>query len=312
MTRFVPSRAFPVRTASTAFGAWTVWLLATAAGVSLAAPATAGIVMRQEVRGEGDAAKYQNMSMRASIDTGGAKMEILSSGNPMMSEGNYMLVRPDDDALLLVNPKDKTYATLDFGAMMGSMSQMMGANGQNGVSMEVKGDPVVEKLLDEDGGQILGRATRHYRWRTRYTVAMNLPMGMSMEIATDQTQDLWTADIAIDPKIMHAFENLAGGGAIPEGLRKLVTAAKVTQKGFPLKVVTVTSSKTTSTGSGPLARMAGGAMARANDQPHTVTMEVKELSEEKVPNSVFAIPAGYTETELLAPGMRMPDMNPQH
>ena len=46
-----------------------------------------------------------------------------------------------------------------------------------------------------------------------------------------------------------------------------------------------------------------------NEKPMITTMEVTELSEEKVPASVFAIPAGYTETEMMAPNMRLPDMN---
>ena len=53
-------------------------------------------------------------------------------------------------------------------------------------------------------------------------------------------------------------------------------------------------------------------MAKQNDdKPTTTGYEVTELSEEKVPASTFAIPAGYTETEMMAPGMKMPDMNRQ-
>jgi hypothetical protein len=270
----------------------------------LAVPAEAGLVFTQEVKGEGDAEKMQNMTMHTSIDTGGAKMEIVSSGNPILVQGSYLLVRPDDDALLLVNPKDKTYASFDIGAMMGSMGQMMGAmGGEGGMKMSFS-DPIIEKLVEEDGGTLLGRSTRHFRWRTRYTMTMSLPMGMNMEMATDQTQDVWVADIAIDPKIMGSFSNMSAGASLPPEFQKLVDAAKQQQKGFPMKMVTVSSTK--STGSGPMAAM----MARAGDsKPSTSTMTVTALSEESVPASVFAIPAGYTETELMAPNMKMPDMN---
>jgi hypothetical protein len=60
-----------------------------------------------------------------------------------------------------------------------------------------------------------------------------------------------------------------------------------------------------------MAAMMARSMGGGDDKPTTTTMEVTELSEEKVPAAVFAIPAGYTETELMAPNMKMPDMNRQ-
>lgn len=284
--------------------ALTALLLPWALAFGLAAPASAGLVFTQEIKGEGEAAKFQNMTMRSWIDTGGAKMEFVSSANPMMGAGTYLLIQQDADAMLLVNPKEKTYASFDVGQMMGSMGQMMG--GQEGIKMSFS-DPIVEKLVEEDGGVLLGRPTRHFRWRTRYTMTMAMPMGMSMVMATDQTQDIWVADIALDARIMRSFENIGAGASLPPEFQKLVEAAKQQQRGFPLKMVTVSSTK--STGTGMMAKM----MARSgSEEPSTSTMLVTELSEERVPASVFAIPAGYTETELMAPSMKMPDMNRQN
>lgn len=283
-------------------------LLGLVLALCLAVPAIAGIVFTQEIRGEGEAAEFQNMTMRTSIDTGGAKMEILASGNPIMGAGNYILIQADADAMLLVNPKEKTYASLDFGAMMSSMSQMMGSD-PNAESRKVA-DPIVEKLLEEDGGTLLGRPTRHFRWRTRYTMRMSPGMGMDMEIATDQTEDVWVADLAIDPKIMRSFEGMGAGAALPADLQKIVDAAKQTQTGFPLKRIVVATSKTEMVGDGMMAKMMAKSMAKnGGDKPTKTTYEVTELSQERVPAAVFAIPPGYTETELMAPGMKMPDMN---
>jgi len=171
-------------------------------------------------------------------------------------------------------------------------------------------DPVVEKLLEEDGGTMLGRPTKHFRWRTQYTMGMNLPMGMSMEIATDQTEDVWVADIAIDPKILRSFEKMGAGASLPENFQKIVEAAKKTQSGFPLKRILVSKTKSTSTGTGMMARMMAKSAAKQEAEgPQTTIFEVTELAEQKVPASAFAIPPGYTETELMAPGMKMPDMN---
>ena len=279
---------------------------------SLSSPASAGLVFTQQIRGDGDAAKYQSMTMRTSIDTGGAKMEILSSGNPMMEKGNYILIQPDADAMLLVNPEEKSYASLDLGQLMGAVGQMLGGQESQAPAKKYP-DPVVEKLLEEDGGTMLGRPTRHFRWRTQYTMGMNLPMGMSMEVATDQTEDVWVADIAIDPKILRSFEKMGAGAALPENFQKIVEAAKKTQTGFPLKRILVSKTKSTSTGTGMMARMMAKSAAKQEAEgPQTTTFEVTELSEQKVPASVFAIPPGYTETELMAPGMQMPNMNPEN
>ena len=290
----------------------------TASGIALlltlclTGPASAGLVFTQEIRGEGDAAKYQNMTMRTWLETSGAKMEFVSSGNPIMAAGTYMLVRPEDDAMILVNPKEKTYASFDFSQMMGAAGQFLGGQPEE-QSAKKYPDPVVEKLLEEDGGVLLGHPTRHFRWRTQYTMGMNLPMGMSMEIATDQTEDVWVADIQIDPKILRSFEKMGAGAALPENFQKIVEAAKKTQAGFPLKRILVSKTKSTSTGTGMMAKMMAKSAAKQEAQgPQTMTFTVTELSEEKVPASTFAIPPGYTETQLMVPGMMMPDMNREH
>lgn len=288
------------------------FVLGSALVAALPAPAAAGLVFTQQIRGEGEAAKVQNMTMRTSIDTGGAKMEILDSGNPIMAKGNYILIQPDADAMLLVNPEEKSYASLDFSQMMGAVGQMMGGQESEEPAKKYP-DPVVEKLLEEDGGMMLGRPTKHFRWRTRYTMGMNLPMGMSMDIATDQTEDVWVADLAIDPKIMRSFAQMGAGAALPENFQKIVDAAKKTQSGFPLKRILVSKSQSTATGTGMMAKMMAKSAAKQNAEgPQTTIFEVTELSEQKVPASVFAIPPGYTETQLMAPGMKMPDMNQQH
>lgn len=280
-------------------------ILATTTG-----PATAGLVFTQEVRGEGEAAEFQNMKIRTSVDTGGAKMEILSSGNPILGEGSYILIQPDADAMILVNPKEKSYASLDMGQLMGAMGQMLGDRESQGPAKTYP-DPIVEKLLEEDGGTMLGRPTKHFRWRTQYTMGMALPMGMSMEIATDQTEDVWVADIAIDPKILRSFEQMGSSAALPDNFQKIIEAAKKTQVGFPLKRVMVAKSQSKATGSGMMAKMMQKSADKQNAAgPQTTTFIVTELSEEKVPASAFAIPPGYTETELMAPGMMMPNMNP--
>lgn len=277
----------------------------------VATPAFAGLVMKQVTKTGGNGGSGMNATTRVSIDTGGAKIEFLEmADNPMMPPGSYMLLRPDDDGMILVNPREKTYAMIDFAGLMQSTSGMMagmggagGADGEgSGMTREVL-KPIIEKLLEEDGGTILGRPTRHFRWRTRSTTNMSMGMGMSMVTETDSIEDVWVTDFALDRIVMRGLESF-GGASVPSEFAEFVEAKKATQKGLPLKQIVVTTSKIT--GSGMMAKM----MQRANsDKPTTMTTEVVELSEEKVPASAFSIPADYSETEMMSPGMKMPDMN---
>lgn len=292
------------------------WLPAAVAGLALLAgssrPAAAGFVFTQEIRGEGEAGKYQNMTMRAQLDSAGAKMEILSSGNPILSEGNYLLIQPEADAMLLVNPEERSYAKLDFGQMMGAVGQMFGGQQPQEAPKQYP-DPVVEKLLEEDGGTILGHPTKHLRWRTQYTIGMSLPMGMSMEVATDQTEDVWVADIAIDPKILASFSKMGGGAQLPANFQKIVEAAKKTQRGFPLKRVLVTKSESKALGDGMMAKMMAKSAAKQNAAgPQTTIFEVKELAEQAIPASTFSVPAGYREVELFPAGLMPPGQGREH
>lgn len=269
--------------------------------------ASAGLMFKQVSKGGGE--KGFDMATRVSIDTGGAKFEFLDSSNPMMPAGSYMLMRPDDDSIYLVNPEKKTYAAFDMGAMMQSMTAMMqppGGQGGEGAPKTEASKPIVEKLLEEDGGTILGRPTKHFRYHLKWTMTMTVAPGMAMITDNDQIQDSWVADIPIDPKIARNFENLGAGLALPDDMKELAEAQKETMKGLPLKRVTV--NKTHVTGTGMMAAMAK-MMAKDGDKPTTTTFEVVELSEAKIPASEFAIPKGYTETEMMSPGMKMPDMN---
>jgi hypothetical protein len=274
-----------------------------------AAPLSAGLVLTQKVTGEGEGA--MNQTTRMSVDTGGAKIELLNSNNPLMPAGSYLLLRPDDDAMLLVNPAKKTYSEFDLAGVSQAMSGLMGGGNPGGgdAPRPEYSEPVVEKLLEEAGEAILGRPTKHFRYRLKWSMTMTMAPGMAMIIENDSIEDSWVAtDVKIDPKIARNFENMGAGMTLPKDLEKIVAAQKeVMQGGLPLRRVVKGTTKTTGTGlmAAMASRMAG------NQGPTTTTFEVVELSEEKVPASVFAIPAGYTETEMMSPGMKMPDMNRQ-
>jgi Domain of unknown function (DUF4412) len=262
-----------------------------------AAPVWAGMTFTQVTRTAGGPAEGAgDMVLTAWVDGGQAKLQWDESNNPIFTPGSYMLVNEKGE-ITLVNPDKKTYSKFDLAAMMEGVDQSMGAASQFGFKLEIE-DPKVEKVLEEPGPEMLGYPTTHYRWHTTYTTVMHMPRPMhDRRMPSDQMEDVWTTTaIGIPMAASKAFAGMEGGGAMMGELRKLADAAKAKMTGFPLKRVSVTTSE-------------GG----RRNREMTTTMEVKDLKTMDVPASTFAIPAQYTETDLMQPqrGPAMPNLNQQ-
>jgi hypothetical protein len=144
-------------------------------------------------------------------------------------------------------------------------------------------DPKVEKLLDEDGGTLLGLPTRHVRYRTSYTMTVKVfGMGSSSDVVTEQ--DVWLTQKLQDVALglwLRADPPRTGN----EQLDKLIASGRGKVQGFPLKSVIASTSTDKKKGTQTVT--------------HT-TMEVTQLdASAAVPPSSFEIPAGYTETQML-------------
>jgi hypothetical protein len=191
--------------------------------------------------------------------------------------------------------------------MSGMMGGAPGGPGQPGGGEREFSKPVVEKLLEEPGEPILGRPTKHVRYHLKWSMTMTMAPGMAMIMENDSVEDSWIAtDLQIDPKIARNFQSFGAGLAMPKELEEIVAAQKETMQGVPLRRIQKGTMKMTGTG---MMAMMAKQMSKHGDKPVTTTFEVVELSEESVPASTFSVPAGYTETEMMAPGMKMPDMN---
>ena len=191
-------------------------------------PALAGLVIEQSSRGEGEAAQMMNGKTRVSVSEAGAKVEMLemAAENPIMKAGSYMLMRPNDTGMTVVNPADKTWFRFDVGQMMGMAGQVAGQHqqqmrnsSQGDMSTKIS-DPKVEKLVDEDGGMMLGYPTRHYKFHITYTTTQ--PMGGSheMNMVNDSTEEIWATEAIGEAG---AAKMLSGGG----GDARLVGAEQV-------------------------------------------------------------------------------------
>ena len=250
-----------------------------------ALPAAAGVTFTSTTRAEGArGSEAQNSVIHAQLDGDQARLEFRSSGNPIMTAGTYLLTRDGGATFVLVNPKEKTYAKFDLAGMMGAVGGMMNAMGGM-VKMKV-GDPKVEKLLEEDGGKVAGLATRHYRFRTGYTMEMTI-FGRANRSSTLTEEDVWATD-EIPAQMGTAWRRWADHKLGFGELDKLVEAEKSKMVGMPLRRI----ASTTQTD------------AAGKSTQTKVTTEVTELDlHASIPASAFAIPSGYEETDLMAGAM---------
>ncbi len=213
------------------------------------------------------------------VDGPNAKVEFTDSKNEMLKKGTYLLTTDGGKTIYLVSPKDKTYAVWDMDAMM----QFVG--GAMGMVKMTYSDPKVEKLLEEDGGLILGYPTTHYRYRTNYTVSMSV-MGMRSTSQTVQERDTWSTTKISDAAMgiwLRAKPPKTGN----EELDRLIESEAATMHGVPLKTVTVTTTTD----------------QKKKAETSTVTTEVTTLKPMDIPSSTFVIPSDYKEAQLFPEAM---------
>lgn len=250
-----------------------------------ASPAFAGIHYKATTRTENPSAQPMVMQVEGWVSGPRAKVEFEeASGNPMLQKGSYLLTKNGGQTLYLVDPKEKTYAEWDLQAMLGFAGSVM--NGMGPLLKIEFADHKTEKLLEEDGGTILGLPTKHYRFRTSYTMKMRV-MGMNNDASVVTDQDVWVTDKLQDAGL-GAWLQSGPPRTGNEQFDKLLTSEWANIKGYPLKMVSVSTSTPKKKGQPTTTRM---------------TMEVTQLdASATVADSAFEIPAGYQETQVMPAG----------
>jgi hypothetical protein len=209
------------------------------------------------------------------LDGDNLRMEFTRSDNPVMPAGSYLLSRDQGKNLLLVNPEAKTYSPFNPGEFASSMMNMMGG------MMQFK-NARVEKVADEDAGEMLGQAVRRYQFNTSYDMEMNI-FGMRQSSRYESTQEIWAA-----PGITAShFDIFGGADALPisdASFKEEVKSVMAEVKGLPMKQV-ITTKTTDLTG-------------KVSEDSSTIT--ITTLREEKMPAAMFELPADYKEVPFLA------------
>jgi hypothetical protein len=250
-------------------------------GMALAAvPASAGIHYQSVTHTADAQGRAHELQIEGWASGEKARVDFRVSDSPIAKSGTYIVTPDAGRTLYLVNPEDKTWARWSVDGMLGIVGGIM--NGGLGPLLKIEfSDPKVEKLLEEDGGQVAGIPTRHTRYRTSYTMKVKV-FGLGRSSGVVSEEDIWVAD--------RLRESGLGVWLRPEPPRtgnaefdKLIAAGYERVQGFPLKSSTVST------------------VTQKDKQTVTRrTMEVTDLKSVEVPGSRFELPAGYQERQLPA------------
>jgi Domain of unknown function (DUF4412) len=250
-----------------------------ALSLAVALPCSAGLHYKASTRVHDATGKISETQVEGWVSGDKAKVEFVDASgpaNPFAQKGTYILTSNGGKDLYLVNPEEKSYAKWSLDGMMKLIGGMM--NGLGPLLKIELGDPKVEKLLDEDGGEVAGASTRHLQYRTRYSMKVRV-LGISSNSEVDSVEDLWLASKWTDAGLgvwLRADPPRTGNA----GFDKLIDASRERGAGFPLKS-TIVSTTTQSKGK--------------RQTVTRTTTEVTELKSASVPDSTFALPAGYSE-----------------
>ncbi len=220
----------------------------------------------------------------------GDKARVVFKGSSMgagVPEGSYIISTDGGKTMYLVNPEEKTYSAWDMEAMLQSAGAMMNAMG-GVVKMEVR-DKKVEAADPVPGGEIAGYPTTKYVFDTSYTMVMKV-FGMGKSMHVESHEEIWTTDKLADPGF-GAWLRKKPPKTGNADLDALIEAGMKDIDGVVLKQVT----RSTSTD------------PKGKSTTTVSTMEVTTIDETTVDDSMFQIPAGYTEKPLVPEGAEQPE-----
>ena len=250
--------------------------------LAAAVPASAAIHYKAVTKTQDAAAKNGEIQVEGWVSGEKAKVAFLeSAGNPMAQEGTYLLTKDGGKTLYLVNPQEKTYAEWSLQGLLGAVGAVM--NGMGPLLKVQFSDLKVDKVSEEDGGLVAGLPTRHYKFRTTYTMSIKVfGMGNTSDVVSEQ--DVWATTKLQDAALgvwLRAEPPRTGNADFD----KLLTAEAGKFQGFPLRMITVNTST----------------QKKGNKSTTTrSTMDVTQLdTNASAPAPTFEIPAGYKETQIL-------------
>lgn len=256
-----------------------VGCLALAGLLLMVQPASAGLYFEQNVTSEGHG-RGMDMKVRGWAESGKAKIVYQDSNNPILRKGDYLLTRDGGKTVYLVDPENKTYSKWNMGELFAFMNRLGQSTGGM-VKIDFQ-DPHSKTLLSQPGGTVLGHSTTHYEWESGFTMEVKVAF-MHTRDRLDTVTNAWVTKDVFDPGLFSWLRATVPTTGDPDLDQILKNTSRVVGHGLLLKMdqTTTTTNK------------------KGRQHTSTTHFEVTKLVQEKVSDSIFAMPSGYSETPLI-------------
>jgi hypothetical protein len=256
--------------------------LLTAVVTAFAAQAVqAGLVFREVEVTEPAGAVATRQVRRVFAQDGNLKLLIEESGDSLTPVGSYLLAGADD--AVIVDPARSTVAPV-VPADMQPVAAPPGRPAPRHFSAIS-----LERQSDERGPVLLGLPTWHYVYLLRYQE--DAPGG-GVAARYDERHEFWAAALPAEESSLAAWRELrlaedGGAGTARREIRDAL--APMYEQGLFLKHI-IERRDASFTGTVEVV------------EKERIVREVMEVSREEIDNAVFEKPAGFSQTEFLAPG----------
>lgn len=251
-------------------------LLATTVLLAASLPVAAGLVLDGTITTR-QARRSEVARVRLSVQADKARLDFLEGGDKTSTpEGGYLFTTDAGDTITMVDHEAKHYAAVDLNQIGAMAGQVVRASGGL-VDLEVT-DQSVELLVDERGPDMHGYPTQHRRFKTSYAMHVSI-LGIKRRSTVVNEEEVWGTTALTDG----GFDMWRKRGQLQTGIEsldRLIKAEAAKTEGTPLKRM-VTSTTTD---------------AKGKSETTTTTTEVTSITKFALPDSLFTIPAGYTDT----------------
>lgn len=233
-----------------------------------------------------DAQGQQLSGTKGWVDGPKVRIEQTENSSDQQGEaGSYLLSNDGGKTVYMVSPRDKSYMKIDVDQLATRVGTFMNAAGPL-MKVEFK-DPQFKTVLNERGPEMFGLSTRHIKTTTSYTVDATV-FGHHNITQVSRKDEIWLTKELNDSgmEIWSQQREIKTGN---ENIDKVIAAESKRLGGIPLKVISVTTSKSSD----------------GEEETETSITEITSLKKADIPADTFKVPAGYqNKTEKIKSGLQ--------
>ncbi len=218
---------------------------------------------------------------KVAVEGAKVRIEIADGDDVILNDGSVMISSDGGKSFSVLDPKKKTYFTLDLNQLLSSIGSVM--NSMGGMFKMSFQNHNVKSLPPVAGESIEGYPTTKYVIESSYDLAVEVFGRKSVTSISSHAETWSTEKLGADLATFVQMKSFSTG---MEELDKFIAKETRAVKGFPLKQVTTSTQKQGS-----------------KTETTKTTMTVTSIKETSVPDASFAIPAGYKQVDSPLAGL---------